>query len=434
MHKTKLSTLIVFLISGAFFMGIFVGSNNTKDNFDTKNFSVQEKKFERYTPIIRKDLPSDFKDVNFNEFFEVWRTIEEHYVPKPELVDNKISETKEKLPTREEVLWNSIRGITHSIEDPYTVFLPPVESVEFNKEIVTGDIEGIGVYIGNRNNVLTVISPIKNTPAHRAGLKSRDVIVEIDGKTTKDLSVYEASKLIRGEVGSTVVLGISRKGNDGIIDISVERGVIQTPNVEYETKDNVFIITVSTFNEKTPRLFSKAMREFYSSDTNKLIIDLRNNPGGILDVAVFISSFFVEKDTPILYQYDGDGSLVTYATKKSRDKYINEVDPKIFVLVNGASASASEILAGALRHHTNAVLLGTNTFGKGSIQELIPIAKNSTLKLTIAHWLLPDKSSISDKGIEVDIEYENPDYDNEVFHFDDEGDLLIEFALKEIKK
>ena len=433
MHKNKLSTIIVFLMSASFFTGIFVGNQN-KESLDTHQFSSQKEKIERYTPIIRNNVPDDFRDIELNEFFQVWRTIEKNYVPKPTLVDKKIDGAAEKIPSREEILWHSIKGLTHAIDDPYTIFFPPVESVEFNKEIITGNIEGIGVYIGNRNGLLTVISPIKNTPAHKAGIKSRDIIVKIDGKDTKDLSIYEASKLIRGEVSTTVVLSILRKDEKEIIEIPVKRGVIETPNVESDVIDEVFVITISTFNEKTPKLFNTAMKKFNSSGKNKLIIDLRNNPGGILDVAVYISSFFVEKGTPILYQYNGDGALVTYSTKKSRNKKVKEIDPKIYIIVNNGSASASEILAGALKYHSSAILIGSNTFGKGSIQELIPIAQKSTLKLTIAHWLLPDKSSISDKGIEVDIEYENPEYDNELFQFDDVGDELLNFTIKKISE
>ena len=366
MHKNKLSTIVIFLMSASFFTGIFVGNQN-KENNDTNQLYSQKEKIERYVPIIRDSVPDDFGDIELNEFFQVWRTIEKEYVPKPRLVDKKIDGSIEKIPSREEVLWHSIKGLTHSIDDPYTVFFPPVESVEFNKEIITGDIEGIGVYIGNRNGVLTVISPIKNTPAHRAGIKSRDVIIKIDGKDTKDLSIYEASKLIRGEVSTTVVLSILRKGEKGIIEIPVERGVIETPNVEYKIVDGVFVIIISTFNEKTPRLFNAAMKKFNTSETDKLIIDLRNNPGGILDVAVYISSFFVEKGTPILYQYNGDGSLVTYSTKKSRNRKTKEINPKIYIIVNNGSASASEILAGALKYHSSAVLISYKyTCKKGS--------------------------------------------------------------------
>ena len=203
-------------MSASFFTGIFVGNQN-KESLDTHQFSSQKEKIERYTPIIRNNVPDDFRDIELNEFFQVWRTIEKNYVPKPTLVDKKIDGAAEKIPSREEILWHSIKGLTHAIDDPYTIFFPPVESVEFNKEIITGNIEGIGVYIGNRNGLLTVISPIKNTPAHKAGIKSRDIIVKIDGKDTKDLSIYEASKLIRGEVSTTVVLSILRKDEKEVI-------------------------------------------------------------------------------------------------------------------------------------------------------------------------------------------------------------------------
>ena len=386
-----------------------------------------------HVPLIRAKNPESFKDIDLEEFWRVWKTLEQRFVPSPKQEGGILNPSPEDLPTREDFLTSAIKGLTYATGDPFSVYLPPVDSKEFNREIISGDIEGIGVYIGVRNGVLTVISPIKNTPAHKAGLKSRDIILEIDGNATKDLGVIESSKLIRGKVGTMVTLKIARAGEKTPLEVSIKRGVIETPNIETEIKDDVFVIKVNSFNKKTPTLFKEAMLDFVKSGTDKLILDMRNNPGGILEVAVYIASFFIQPGEPVLYQYNGSGKLKIYKSQKISTKFL-ESKPNVMVIINGGSASASEILAGALKHYGVAKIFGTPSYGKGSVQELIPIANGSTLKLTIAHWLLPDKSSLSHKGLEVDIEYEAEGYVEGFVPFDDEKDEMLEYAIGIINK
>ena len=253
--------------------------------------------------------------------------------------------------------------------------------------------------IGMRKGVVTVIAPLKGTPAYKAGIKAGDKIIKIGDDSTQDMTVDEAVRKIRGKGGTTVKLTILRNGDDETRVIDVVRDVIQIPVYETEKRpDGVFIIRLFSFSERSPQVFRQALREFIDSESSRMILDLRNNPGGYLEAAVDVASWFLPSGDVVVKEDFGHGNETLH---RSRGYNLFNKTP-VVILVNGGSASASEIVAGALRDHGIAKLVGTKTFGKGSVQELIPITGETSLKITIARWLTPNDHSISEKGLDPD--------------------------------
>jgi carboxyl-terminal processing protease len=275
-----------------------------------------------------------------------------------------------------------------SYEDPYTTFLPPQESKNLQEEI-SGEFGGIGVEIENRSGFLTVVSPLSGTPAAKSGIMPKDIIVEIEGKDSSNFSPSAAAKLIRGEPGTFVNIKVLRKGEIDSLEIKIERALIKVPIVKTYNKDGVFVIKLFSFTENSPELFFDAVREFAKTKNNKLIIDLRGNPGGHLFAAVYISGLFLPEGTKIVTEDYGDKRdmkiLVSGKYHKS-EKTINifSENVKIGILVDQGSASASEILAGALSDNDRAILLGKNTYGKGTVQQVMEMDNGTSLKYTIA--------------------------------------------------
>ena len=256
-----------------------------------------------------------------------------------------------------------------------------------------------------RKGILTIISPIKDSPAERAGLKAGDKILKIDDTGTSDLSLTEAVGKIRGEVGTKVRLTIFRE-EDGEkpIEVTVTRDTIKIPIIKTEKKGDVFVIQLYHFTENSGFEFRKAIQEFSASGSKKLILDLRNNPGGFLVMAVDIASWFSGPGDVIARERFGDGSEEVYRSSGYR---VLEKTPTV-ILVNEGSASASEIVAGALRDLRGIKLIGQKTFGKGSVQELINLERSSSVKITIAKWLTPNGTEINEKGLEPDVKVEIP--------------------------
>jgi len=276
----------------------------------------------------------------------------------------------------------------------HTSFFPPEENKEFRDDL-SGEFSGIGVEIANRKGLLTVIAPLVDSPAYKVGLRPKDVIVEIDGKNSLGMSSGEAVKLIRGKEGEAVKLKIARAGELKPFDVNIVRGKIKIPIIKTFVKDGVFIIKLYTFSENSSKLFySKIIKEFKNSKTDKMIIDLRGNTGGFLTAGIFISGLFLEEGKEIVREdYDGKKKDDVFV---SGDMHLNPAKTtnifrnlKLGILVDNGSASASEILAGALVDHKKAILFGENTFGKGTVQEMIDFDNGSSLKLTIAKFILP---------------------------------------------
>ncbi len=306
--------------------------------------------------------------------------------------------------TSEELVWNSIVGLTASFNDPYTTFFKPEESAAF-EESLSGEFSGIGMEVGIRDGFITVIAPLRNSPAEKAGLLSGDIITKINDLDALEMSLDSAVKNIRGPQGTEVFLTIAREGEGDFLEKIIVRDVIEIPSLETEILEGrEFLIRIDSFIDGVETKFEAALKEFKESESEKLILDLRNNPGGFLSSAINISSWFVPQGSPILIESFGpnsDREDVVY-----RSKGFTFETPENFsmvVLVNGGSASASEIVAGALREYDIATLVGTKTFGKGSVQEYVPLDKKTSLKVTVANWLTPNRESFSNVGLEPDI-------------------------------
>jgi carboxyl-terminal processing protease len=326
--------------------------------------------------------------VDFEPFWTAWRLLNEKYV-KPDKVSDQ------------DKVWGAISGLAQSYGDPYTVFFPPKKAEYFSSE-VRGNFGGIGVEIGVKDNVLTVIAPLKGTPAERAGLLAGDKILNIGATSTQDLNLDEAISLIRGEKGTSVKLTILHEGAKSPTEITVMRDTINIPTIETEKrKDGVFVISLYSFSATSADLFRQALREFVESGDDKLVLDLRNNPGGYLEAAVDMASWFLPAGKTVVREHFGNGKEDDVFRSKGYNIFNDRL--KFVILLNKGSASASEILAGALHDYGIAKLVGEKSFGKGSVQELLDVTPDTSLKVTVAEWLTPHGDQISGKGLIPDV-------------------------------
>ncbi len=366
------------------------------------------------TIIINKELGQP-DIVDFSLFWQVLRKIEEKYTNK-ESIDY------------EEILYGAISGMAESLGDPYTVFMKPEKTESFVKSVETGgSFEGVGMEIGIKGGILTVIAPLEGTAAMKAGIKAGDKILEIDDTSTRDLFLEEAVNLIRGEKGTEVVLTISRESLKEPKEISITRDTIEIPIARWELKNsNIAYIKLYHFTGNLPGKFKGMASEIISAGAKKIILDLRNNPGGYLETAVDIGGWFIPKGEIVAIEDHGEEEN----QKKYRSKgHKGLQDFPIVVLINRGSASASEILAGALRDIREIKLIGEKSFGKGSIQSLEEFKGGSSLKVTVAKWLTPLGTSISDEGLTPDIEIELTDED-----YDNDRDPQLNKALEVLKE
>jgi carboxyl-terminal processing protease len=344
-------------------------------------------------------VPAEFlnatstESVDMAPFWEAWNLLDEKFSPA--------SSTAPKVKNQAKV-WGAIGGLAGSFGDPYTVFFPPVESKSFNEEI-SGSFGGVGMEIGIKDGLLTVVAPLKNTPAEAAGVKSGDKIISIGDKSALNMSTDEAIGLIRGDVGTPVVVTFGREGVKEPMIKTLIRANIEIPTVNTKIlPGNVFVIDLYSFSAISPNLFRGALREFVQSGSDKLVLDLRNNPGGYLEAALDMASWFLPTGKTVVTENFGDKMPPNVYRSKGYDIFTDKL--KFVILVNEGSASASEILAGALQEYGKAVLVGERTFGKGSVQELVPVTNDTSLKITVAHWFTPFGKSISNGGLTPDIE------------------------------
>ncbi|OGZ46873.1 MAG: hypothetical protein A3J54_00230 [Candidatus Ryanbacteria bacterium RIFCSPHIGHO2_02_FULL_45_13b] len=387
-----------FLVIGAGFgMGVYVGYS-------------QRPAIDQVTSLYNKEIAKP-AEVDFSSFWKAWNLVEEKYVANGDL-------------DRQAMVYGAISGMVAALNDPYTVFFPPVEKELFESEI-EGKFEGIGAEIGMRKGILTVVSPLTGSPAAAAGLLPGDKIARIGDTITTDLTIDEAVRLIRGEKGTEVILTILRNGEDETRVIKIIRDTIRIPILDMEKQDGgIFIIRLYNFSEQAPLEFRKALQEMARSGSNRLILDLRNNPGGFLEASVDIASWFLESGKVVAREAFGDGTELEHRSHG----YNALADIPTVILVNGGSASASEILAGALRDHLQIQLVGTKTFGKGSVQELLNVTDDTSLKVTIARWLTPSGVSLSENGLDPDVVVEMTPEDLEALR-----DPQMEKALEILK-
>jgi carboxyl-terminal processing protease len=402
--RQRFSKILIFfaalLILGVSFLaGVFVGYENRPA-------------VEKVLNVAGKTPPPQFQDVDFNLFWDVWSRLENSFVDKSKI-------------DRQKLIYGSIKGLVKSVEDPYTEFMPPAETKQFQEDI-KGSFSGIGAEIGIRKGVLTIISPLKGSPAERAGLKAGDKVLKVDDTPTADLALDEAVRLIRGPQGTEVRLTLFRESVDKSFEVKIIRDIIKVPILSTEKKpDDIFVIKLNHFTENAAFEFRQAVQEFFLSGSKKLILDLRNNPGGFLDISVDIASWWLPAGDIVARERLADGSEKFHRSSGYR---LLENVPTV-VLINEGSASASEIVAGALRDIKKIKLVGAKTFGKGSVQEVQNLEGGSSLKVTIAKWLTPNGTEINGTGIEPDIKVELP----KGRELEEGEDLIMEKATEVLK-
>jgi len=356
------------------------------------------------------NLVEDSEKVDFSVFWEAWRKLETRFIEKENL-------------DYEKMFYGAIAGMVDSLDDPYTVFFTPPEAESFDEEM-SGQYEGVGMVIGIKDGQLVVVSPFKGSPADLAGLKAGDKILQVDETFTRELSIEESAKIIKGPGGTIVRLLIDRDDWTEPKEISVKRESITIPTLEWETageNNDIAWIRIYQYNQIVVSEFEKAALEILSLPVKKIIVDLRNNPGGYLDKANAVTGWFVKKGDVITWEDRGQG--------QDRKPYKSNGPAAFFdyptvVLINEGSASGSEIMAGAMRDQRDIKLIGIKSFGKGSVQEQMHLSDESSLKVTIAKWLTPDGFSIDGEGLTPDIEVENVDDDEEK---DEQLTAAIEF-------
>ncbi len=341
---------------------------------------------------------------------------------------------KDKVDDDKALKYGAIEGMVAALDDPYTIYLPPEENKSANEDL-QGELNGaVGISLGYKNKTLAVMSPIAKSPAAAAGVQAGDLILKIIDKAknldkdTTGISLDEAVDLIRGDVGTEVTLKMYREGKTDTFEVTLKRAVIEIPGVELEWKEyqgkNVAWVKFYKFSEQVFDEWDKVVSEIKAKSQDNyggIVLDLRNNPGGYLQASVVVASDFLS-DGVVVKQESTNGIIETYTVDKSRGKLLND---KLVVLINGGSASASEILAGALKDHNRTKLVGTKSFGKGTVQETEDFRDGSGLHVTIAKWLLPSGKNIHGEGIEPDVEVKN----------DESGtDLQLDKAMEELLK
>jgi len=375
LRKKILSLTLLLMVGG---LGYWLGQREV--SLAWKNNSPQVK-------IVNKLKPKEREEVDFALFWQVWEKLENEY-----LDSTKINEG--------EMVYGAIRGMTAALGDPYTAFLPPEDNQD-SKEDLAGQFEGVGIQLGFREGVLAVVAPLKGTPAEKAGVQAGDLIAKIDERDTQGISLPESVELIRGEKGTQVTLGLVREGE--YLEIEIIRGTIKVRSVELEWKDEVAYVRLSRFGDETKKEWNEVVREIvrHQPRVEKMVLDLRNNPGGYVDGAVYLASEFLEEGDLVVTQQEKWSKSDLRTERQGKLQRV-----KIVILLNQGSASSSEILAGALKDQGQAVLVGEKSFGKGTVQEVIDFRGGSGLHVTTARWLLPSGKWIHENGIEVDHEVE----------------------------
>ncbi len=381
----------------AFILGWDVGSKKTQDEPVESNAAS----------IIEDHGQSD-ESANMDIFWETWERLSEDYVDPEDLNSQKL-------------VYGAVKGMVEAVGDPYTNFMDPEENQQF-QESLQGHLQGIGAELTLREGILTVISPLKNSPAQKAGLQPEDIIAMVDDESTQDMTLEEAVMKIRGEKGTTVRLTILRESESEPIELEIVRADINVNSVEWEMKGDIALIEINQFGDNTKTEFTKAISEVLTKDPKGLILDLRFNGGGYLDGAVDISSEFLEKEKVVtIKNRNPEDDEVIYVNGKPRLANI-----PLVVLINNGSASASEIVAGAIQDNDRGTIIGEKSFGKGTVQAVETLSGGASLRVTIAKWFTPNDQNINEKGITPDIEIERSleDFDNDI---DPQMDAAIAF-------
>src|SRR3989344_4846199 len=401
--KARRALLVVLLIALSFKLDYTSGK---------KGFVYEPKEFK----IINQN--QEPKTVDYRLLWDAVKVVEDKYIEKP--------------PTPDKILYGAVRGAVDSFGDPYTTFFEPKNLENFRTDLA-GSFDGIGAEIGKKDGNIVVVSPLDDMPAMKAGILAGDVIVKVDGEFTAGWSVEEAVGKIRGVKGTKVVLTIFREGRNAPFDVSVTRDKIEIKSVKWEFRDiekdgekqTVAIIKLTKFGDDTKPLFEKAVNEILTKNVGGIVLDMRNNPGGYLQTAVDLASYWVESGKLVVKEERKQGDDTDYnASGRNRLK-----DIRVVVLINGGSASAAEILAGALQDYQIANLIGEKSFGKGSVQELVELRGGTAVKVTVAKWITPGGKNLNKEGLHPDIEVKLTEED-----INAGKDPQMEKAIEEITK
>lgn len=390
---------IVFLVGLGSASGYYLGYQDAKTKFVNEFFT--------------QGAGDELKGMDFTLFWDTWEALKQNFIDKTKFNSQKI-------------LYGAISGMVSSLGDPYTVFMNPEDNKKFLED-VSGQFEGVGMEIGLKKGQIQVVSPLEGTPAQKAGIRPGDKITKIDDQSTAYMTVDEAVAKIRGAKNTAVTLTIFREGWNDTKDFKLTRAVIEVPSLKWEMKDGkTAYIKLYQFSEKAAADFNRAVLEILNSGAERIVLDLRNNPGGYLEVSQEIASYFLEKNSVVVIE--------DFGGQKEQQKYLANGNPAflhlpVVVLINEGSASASEILAGALRDDRSVQLIGRTSFGKGSVQEMRPLSGGSSLKVTVAKWLTPKGLSISDHGLEPDIKVEMTDQD-----YQEDKDPQLDKALEIVRQ
>ncbi len=337
-------------------------------------------------PLFRR--LTEPKDVDLSILWESWNVLEANFLYKDDFdIQSQV--------------YGATKGIVDSLDDPYTVFMTPEETSSF-EESISGEFEGIGAEIAIRDNKLTIISPLKGSPAELAGLRAGDIVYQIDTEPTYGITIEEAVTQIRGPKGEKVVLTVLREGERKPVDVTIVRDTIVIESVEWKMEEGLAVVSIAQFGTEAESAFLEILPEIIQQRPEGMIIDLRNNGGGLLDVCLAIADEFFSDQ--IVVKTSGRRFGDTGSIRVDSGGAFLEVP--VVVLVNKGSASASEIFAGAVQDHNRGILLGEKTFGKGSVQNVIPLSDGSSLKVTIAEWHTPTGRSIHEEGITPDEDIE----------------------------
>lgn len=355
-------------------------------------------KWADYHPVVNvaNREPPQNVNLDFKLFWQTWDLLSQKYLDKKALDPQKL-------------YYGAIQGMVAAVGDPYTVFLPPQQQKNTQEEL-SGRFDGVGIELGfNKDKRLVVMAPLSGTPADKAGIKPQDIIVKIDSKDTSSITLPEAVQLIRGPKGTKVTLTIFREGDQNTRDLSLNRDTIVVKSVEVSFKQtqsgkSVAVIKLSRFGERTEAEWNDAVSQVLAKGVQGVVLDLRNNPGGYLDGAVFIASEFLDGGNVVL-QEDGQGQRTAYSVNR-QGKLLKL---PLSVLINKGSASASEIVAGALQDRKRATLVGEKSFGKGTIQDAEDLPGGSGIHITIAKWLTPNgRWANQTNGFDPDLKVDMP--------------------------
>jgi len=392
--------VVIVLLVFSFLFGLSLNLGINKPNVNNQDPELPK--------IVNQEAIPDFlkEDVDFNLFWDVWEIINDNYVKQP--------------VNQAQLLYGAMAGSIASLGDPHSVFFDPQTTQEFNEEL-GGMFEGIGAEIAIKNDRLTIVAPLPGSPAEKAGLKAGDKVYAIDELDTTNISLDYAVSKIRGPKGTEVILTISHDGLSDLEEVKIIRNTIKIQSISWtELDNNIIRFEVRYFNEDTLDDFNQAVLDIAAKNPRGIILDLRNNPGGLLDTAIEVASEWVESG-PVVFERLSDGQIKTHKARgRARLK-----DFKTIVLINEGSASGSEIVAGALKDLGLAQLIGETTFGKGTVQSLFPLDDGSSIKITIAEWLTPNENIIEGDGIEPDIKIELTEED-----FNNDNDPQLDKAIE----